>query len=156
MNPRNLPTELKTTEKTLKKLDVTEPEPRLPESEDYYQRLHDRIMAKVEDKEIKPPPPKFVKAKNILKAKWRNGLYLVTTMALAAVVGVQSIRNIDYELTDNQTVAKFKNEDQILDLLKESPNVLDNTVLSFHNAENIMNDDIYSNSNLTKELIDSL
>ena len=57
MNPRSLPNDLKTAERKLKHLDVMDIESKIPDSEDYYERLHDRIMASVENVEVKPPPP---------------------------------------------------------------------------------------------------
>lgn len=156
MNPRNLPTDLKPTEIMLKRLDTTEPEPQLPESEDYYQRLHDKIMAQVETKEIKPPPPPIRRTKDLLKRHWRNGLYLVTMSALAAVISVKTVGNIDTQLSGNHAIVKFKNEDQLIGLLKNSPEVLDNTVLSSYNSHDILGDEMYSNIDLTKDVIDSM
>lgn len=158
MNPRTLPTELKATEKTLKRLDVTDPQPQVPESEDYYQNLHDRIMAQVENKEIKPPPPPppAVLPKDLLKRHWRNGLYLVTMCTLLAVIGVKNIKMINSQLSENHAVVKFKNEDQLIGLLKDTPYVMDNTVLSAYSSNDLINDEVYSKIDLTKELIESM
>lgn len=156
MNPRSLPTDLKTTERMLKRLEAAEPEPQLPESEDYYQLLHDKIMAQVETKEIKPPPPPIRRTQDLLKRHWRNGLYLVTMSALAAVISVKTVGNIDTQVSQNHAVVKFKNEDQLIGLLKNAPEVLDSTVLSSYNSQDIMGDDLYSNIDLTKDVIDSM
>ncbi|MBL7545173.1 MAG: hypothetical protein JNL11_15250 [Bdellovibrionaceae bacterium] len=158
MNPRSLPTDLRITEKTLRRLDITEPEPQIPEAEDYYQRLHDRIMAQVEDREIKPPPSPSpaLSPKDLLKRHWRNGLYLVTMCALVAVIGVRNIKSINSQISENHAVAKFKNEDQLIGLIKESPDVLDNTVLSVYSSNDVLNNKLYSKIDLTKELIESL
>ena len=156
MNPRNLPNDLQPTERMLKRLEAAEPAPSLPDSDDYYQHLHDKIMAQVETKEILPPPPPVHKAKDMLNRHWRNGLYLVTMMALAAVISVKAVGNIDTHVSQNHAVAKFKNEDQLIGLLKDAPEVLDNTVLSSYNSQDIMGNELYSNIDLTKDVIDSM
>lgn len=140
----------------LKRLEAAEPEPQLPESEDYYQMLHDKIMAQVETKEIKPPPPPIRKTQALLKRHWRNGLYLVTMSALAAVISVKTVGNIDTQVNQNHAVIKFQNEDQLIGLLKDAPEVLDNTVLSSYNSQDLMSDDLYSNIDLTKDVFDSM
>lgn len=155
MNPRNLPSELKTTERKLKHRDVMDVESKIPSSEEYYLKLHDRIMAEIENVEIKPPPP-FYKSKDLLKRHWRTGLYLITMSALAAVIGLQTINNVNSQLSNNHAVIKFKNDDQLIGLLKDSPEVLDNTVLSSYANQDLMSDELYSNIDLTKELIDSM
>jgi hypothetical protein len=156
MNPRNLPTDLKITERTLKQMKAAEPEPVVPETEDYYQRLHDKIMAQVEQKEIKPPPPPINKTKELLKRHWRNGLYLVTMSALAAVISVKTVNSVNSQVNGNHAVAKFSNEDQLVGLLKDSPDVMNNTVLSSFNSQDMLSDGAYSNLDLTKEFIDSM
>lgn len=153
MNPRSLPNELKHAERKLKHLDVMDMETKIPDSEDYYERLHNRIMARVEQTEIQPPSP-FCKSKDLLKRHWRNGLYLITMSALALVVGVRSIESTNSQLNTNHAVAKFRNEDQLIGLLKNSPHVMDNTVLSSYANQELMSDGLYSNIDLTKELID--
>lgn len=155
MNPRNLNSDLKTAERKLKHLDVTDLESKIPDSDDYYQKLHDRIMASVEGVEIKPVP-RFQKPKDLLKRHWRSGLYLVTMSALAAVVAFRSIENINSQFSSNHAVVKFKNEDQLIGLLKSSPEVLENTVLSSYANQDLMSDDLYSKIDLTKEVIDSM
>lgn len=156
MSSRNLPNDLRMTERTLKRLDVTEPEPQLPESEDYYERLHDKIMAQVDKKEILPPPPLVNRTKTVLKQRWRHGLYLVTMSVLLAVVGVKTLTSANGQMNQNHAVLKFQNEDQLIGLLKKSPDMMDKTVLSSNISRDIMSAEIYSNMDLTKELIDSL
>ncbi len=155
MNPRRLNDELKTAERKLKHMDIMDVETQIPDSEDYYQRLHDRIMASVENLEVKPPP-RFHKPKDLLKRHWRNGLYLITMSALAAVVGIRNIDNANSQFSNNHAVVKFKNEDQLIGLLKNSPEVMDNTVLSTYANQDLMSDGLYSNIDLTKEVIDSM
>lgn len=155
MDPRNLNNDLKTTERNLKRLDIQEVETEIPDSEDYYQNLHDRIMASVVNVEIKPLPPLY-KTKDLLKRHWRKGLYLITMSALATVVGVRTIRSIDTQFSGNHAVLKFQNEDQMIGLIKDSPSVLDNTALSLSANQDLMSNELYSNIDLTKELIDSM
>ncbi len=156
MHQKSLPTDLKATERTLKRMDVTDPEPQVPESEDYYQRLHDKIMAQVETKEIKPSPPPVEKTRHLLQRHWRNGLYLVTMSALAAVIGLQNVKNVNSQMSQNHAVLKFQNEDQLIGLLKKSPELMDDTIMSTNASRNIMNEELYTNIDLTKELIESL
>lgn len=156
MDPRNLRKDLQPTERMLKRLDVTEPVPSLPNSEDYYRRLHDKIMAQIETKEILPPVSPIYKAKCMLNRHWRNGLYLVAMTALAAVISIKTIGNVDIQVSQNHAVVKFKNEDQLIGLLKDVPEVLDDTVLSSYNSQDIMGSDLYSNMDLTKDVIDSM
>ncbi len=155
MNPRRLNDELKTAERKLKHMDIMDVETQIPDSEDYYQRLHDRIMSSVENLEVKPPP-RFQKPKDLLKRHWRNGLYLITMSALAVVVGIRNIDNANSQFSNNHAVVKFKNEDQLIGLLKNSPEVMDNTVLSSYANQDLMSDGQYSNIDLTKEVFDSM
>lgn len=156
MSSRNLSNDLKPTERMLKRLEAAEPEPQAPDSDDYYQQLHDKIMAQVETKEIKPPPPPIQRTHDLLKRHWRQGLYIVTMSALAAVISVKTVGNINSQVSQNHAVVKFMNEDQLIGLLQNAPDVLENTVLSSYNSQDIMGDDLYSNIDLTKDVIDSM
>ena len=46
----------------------------LPMSEDFFDRLHDKIMAEVEQTDI-APPPMLMTSRNMLRAHWRGWLY---------------------------------------------------------------------------------
>ncbi|WP_413613148.1 hypothetical protein [Bdellovibrio sp. HCB-110] len=46
----------------------------LPMNEDFFDRLHDKIMAEVEQTEI-APAPLLMKPRNVLRAHWRGWLY---------------------------------------------------------------------------------
>ncbi|MEK2644371.1 hypothetical protein [Bdellovibrio sp. BCCA] len=46
----------------------------LPMSEDFFDRLHDKIMAEVEQTEI-APAPMLMTPRNVLRAHWRGWLY---------------------------------------------------------------------------------
>jgi hypothetical protein len=58
------------TRKTLKKFDDLE----LPMDAAFYDRLHDKIMASVEQTEIKPAPV-LLTPRNLLRSHWRGWLY---------------------------------------------------------------------------------
>lgn len=46
----------------------------LPMGDDFFDRLHDKIMAEVEQTEI-APPPMLLTPRNMLRAHWRGWLY---------------------------------------------------------------------------------
>lgn len=46
----------------------------LPMNEDFFERLHDKIMAGVEQTEM-APPPMLMTPRNLLRAHWRGWLY---------------------------------------------------------------------------------
>lgn len=46
----------------------------LPMNEDFFDRLHDKIMAEVEKTEI-APPPMLMTPRNLLRSHWRGWLY---------------------------------------------------------------------------------
>lgn len=51
----------------------------LPQNQRYYDRLHDKIMAKIEEAEMEAPPIKFVdkvfeKSNYYLRLQWRDWL----------------------------------------------------------------------------------
>ncbi len=48
----------------------------LPMDDDFFDRLHDKIMAKVERVDI-APPPMLMTPRNLLRAHWRGWLYPV-------------------------------------------------------------------------------
>ncbi|KHD89843.1 MAG: hypothetical protein OM95_01935 [Bdellovibrio sp. ArHS] len=56
--------------KGLKKADDLE----LPMNEDFFERLHDKIMAEVEEKAIAPAPV-LMTPRNLLRSHWRGWLY---------------------------------------------------------------------------------
>lgn len=61
----------------------------LPMSEDFFDRLHDKIMAEVETVEIKPTPV-LMTPRNLLRSHWRGWLYpvsgVVSLMAFAVLL----------------------------------------------------------------------
>lgn len=61
---------LEKVRKNLKAADDLE----LPMSEDFFERLHDKIMAGVEQTEM-APPPMLMTPRNLLRAHWRGWLY---------------------------------------------------------------------------------
>jgi hypothetical protein len=46
----------------------------LPMNEDFFDRLHDKIMAEVEKTDIAPAPP-MIASRNLLRKHWRGWLY---------------------------------------------------------------------------------
>lgn len=62
--------------KKLKSVDQVE----LPMDDDFFNRLHDKIMAEVEKTEIKRSPV-LLKPRNLLQAHWRGWLYPVGGLA---------------------------------------------------------------------------
>ncbi|MFV3407070.1 hypothetical protein [Bdellovibrio bacteriovorus] len=52
----------------------------LPMNEDFFDRLHDKIMAEVETTEIKPAPV-LMTPRNLLRSHWRGWLYPVSGVA---------------------------------------------------------------------------
>jgi hypothetical protein len=46
----------------------------MPMSEDFFDKLHDKIMAEVEKTEIAPPQP-MIASRNLLRRHWRSWLY---------------------------------------------------------------------------------
>lgn len=62
----------------------------IPVGGDFFDRLHDKIMAEVEKTEM-APPPMMMKQKNYLRAHWRGWLYSSGSLAaLAFVAGILS------------------------------------------------------------------
>lgn len=58
-----------------------------PMSTDFFDKLHDKIMAEVEQTEM-APPPLLMKQRNYLRAHWRGWLYTSGSMAAVATVAV--------------------------------------------------------------------
>lgn len=52
----------------------------LPMNEDFFDRLHDKIMAEVETTDIKPSPV-LMTPRNLLRSHWRGWLYPVSGVA---------------------------------------------------------------------------
>lgn len=143
-------------ERVLKRAEFYGEELPLPNDESYYEDLHDKIMASIEKTEIKPVPH-FQQKKDLLKRHWR--FYVVMTMMLSiTVLSFGLARGFSTELFQNSHAIKSaQNEDQILEIVTASPDMLAKTVLSYKSEQDVLTDSIIiSDENLTKEVFDSL
>lgn len=62
----------------------------LPMKEDFLDQLHDKIMAKVEESEMAPPPA-LMKQRNFFRNHWRAWLYATSSVgSMVFVAGVLS------------------------------------------------------------------
>lgn len=59
----------------------------LPMSEDFFDKLHDKIMIEVERTEV-APPPMLMKQKSYLRSHWKGWLYSATSVASVAAVAI--------------------------------------------------------------------
>ena len=87
---------LDTVRKSLKNAD--ELEYKMPMNEDFFDRLHDKIMAEVEKTEIAPAPsPLVIHSRNMLRAHWRSWLYPaagITSLLLIAGLLVPQLSGV--------------------------------------------------------------
>ncbi len=68
----------------------------LPMSEDFFDKLHDKIMAEVEKTDIEPAPP-MVASRNMLRKHWRGWLYPaggVTSLFLLLLLAMPKVSKI--------------------------------------------------------------
>ncbi|MEN0057523.1 MAG: anti-sigma factor [Bdellovibrio sp.] len=65
----------------------------MPEGDEFFERLHDKIMAEVEKTEVAPAP--FLgKSRNLLRAHWRGWLYPTSGVAALAVVSFLAVNQV--------------------------------------------------------------
>lgn len=147
---------LESMERVLKQAEFYGEELPLPNDESYYDDLHDKIMASIEKTEIKPVPH-FQKKKDLLKRHWR--FFTVMTMMLSiTVLSFSLARGFSAELFQNSHAIKSaQNEDQILDIVSSSPDMLAKTILSYKTEQDVLAEsELFMDENLTKEVFDSL
>jgi hypothetical protein len=68
----------------------------LPMSEDFFDRLHDKIMAEVEKTEIAPAQP-MIASRNLLRRHWRSWLYPaggVTSLFVLLLIALPQVSKI--------------------------------------------------------------
>ena len=155
MSKRNKP-DLYETERVLKKAKFYSKELPLPQGEEYYDDLHDKIMASISTTSIEPLPA-FKKEKDLLKRHWR--FFSVITMMLAlTLVSLKFANGFSSELFQNNHVVKsVQNEDQILALMTNSPEIVPHTILSYKTETDIYSDPkLLEDVSMTKEVFDSL
>ena len=155
MGRKELP-KLYETERLLKKSKFFGKEVPLPNDESYYTDLHDRIMAQIDNTDIKPVPY-FHKEKDLLKRHWR--FYTMFSLLIPMMmISFAFVKTYSFELfQNNHAVKRAQNEDNIVSIIRHSPDLMAKTVLSYKSEDELFTDAaIFSNEDLTKAVADSL
>ncbi len=148
--------ELYEVERAIKKSNFYATEIPLPHEDKYYQDFHDKIMSSIENAEIKPRSY-FQNKKDLLKRHWR--FYLVMSfLSLATLISFNMAKKISFSFLQNSHVIKSsQNEDQIISLIKSSPEILTETVLSYKSEQEFIAESVFfQDESITKELFNSL
>lgn len=111
----------------------------IPMDADFYDRLHDKIMAAVEETDIKPVT-KLEKTQRVFKRHWRSVSQV--TLAILILVGVNLVTGqfVGQIWTESHTVKFVQNEKQIVSQAVASPEEFSATVLSSQNQNDFILD----------------
>ncbi|MBV2167703.1 MAG: hypothetical protein KUL82_03250 [Bdellovibrio sp.] len=102
----------------------------LPMNDDFFDRLHDKIMAEVDKTEV-APPPMLVTPRNLLRAHWRGWLYPaggVTSLFVLAFLLMPQVSKVNQSM---QRVGLFSDgHERIVAEALLSPEDLSQTLIS--------------------------
>ncbi len=125
-------------DKELKRSLMAEPAA-LPEDEAYYTRLHDRIMAAVEQTEVKSPAP-WEKPKKALMAHWRSWFISGGSLMMILVASLQAPQVVKSVLDESHVVQVVHNEKAIVNETLSSPQAFSETLISYQSADDFFVD----------------
>lgn len=111
----------------------------IPMDPDYYDKLHDRIMSSIEDKEILPAS-KIEKSKSFLKRNWFNWSQIGLGIFLVAGLGLSTTQRLVELYWSSKTVQLVTNEKKIIEEATSAPEQFSSSLLSSQNNADFMQD----------------
>lgn len=105
----------------------------LPMDEAFYERLHDKIMARVDETEIKRLPSwtTFIaRPKNYLRSHWKGWLGSGMSMVAVGYVGLQMTTLASSVIPESHTYKVVQNERAFLQNALGSPESFSNSLIS--------------------------
>lgn len=136
MNPTDQVRRLDKMRQGLKASDNTE----LPMNEDFFEKLHDKIMAEVEKTEIAPGPV-LMTSRRLLRSHWRGWLYPaggIVSVVFFAVLLMSPVSKVNQSL---QRVGLFSDgTERIAAEALRSPEDLTQTLISLQNESDFFMD----------------
>ena len=111
----------------------------IPMDDAFYDRLHDQIMAAVEETEINPLSRMDV-SQQLLKRHWRNMAH--SSLAILAVLGIQqaTVHLASQIWSESHTVKTIQNEKQILNQALLSPEEFLTSMMSSQSQSDLIFD----------------
>lgn len=144
MNSNSVNPDLLSVEKKLKKesnlevvYGIQDP---IPDSDDYFQALHDKIMAKINTIEIQPKPP-LAGSAHVLKKIWNPSLSIVTMMAFLMTIGKVCLEKVYDPALNNHVVTKYQNEDALIDVITENKMVFEASIMDMPYSDHFIERD---------------
>lgn len=112
----------------------------LPMDPAFYDRLHDKIMAGVEETEIRPRRPWIERPYSLLQKHWRSwltgGASLMSLLLTAHLASFQA----GFLLDDTHTVVAARQEDRLLVEVLNNPDAFSRTLLGSNSEEDFFID----------------
>jgi hypothetical protein len=127
------------TDKQLKRTLKAEPAMELPMDDAFYERMHDRIMAAVEQTEI-APEPKWQKPARVIKANWKSWLFAGGSMMMVVVAALQTPSVVSSFLDESHVVKVVRNEKAITEETLKSPENFSETLISYQTQDDFFVD----------------
>ena len=115
----------------------------LPMDDAFYDRLHDKIMAKVEDTEIKKLPAwtHFVaRPKKYLKSHWKGWLGSGLSMAILVYLGSHISASVSSFIPESHAYKVVQNERAFLNNALNSPEYFARTLINHQNHDDLLSD----------------
>jgi len=101
----------------------------LPMNEDFFDKLHDKIMIEVERTEVSPPPM-LMKQKSYLRAHWKGWLYSATSVASVAAVALVLSTQFSKVNETMQRVGLYSDgRERIVEMALNSPDEVAQTLI---------------------------
>jgi len=102
----------------------------LPMNEDFFDKLHDKIMMEVERVEV-APPPMLLKQKNYLRAHWKGWLYSASSVAsMGLVIAVLSTQFGKVSESMQRAGLYSDGRERIVEAALNSPDAMAQTLIS--------------------------
>lgn len=113
--------------------------PELPTDEEFFNKLHDKIMAAVEKTEIKPVSP-WEKPKRLLRANWKSWVVSGGSLMMVLMASLQAPSVVRHFMNDSHTVQLVRNEDEFAHETLKSPDEFSGTLISYQNQDDFLVD----------------
>jgi len=115
----------------------------LPMDPQFYERLHDKIMARVEETEIKKVPGWFMvmaRPKKYLRNHWKGWLGTTMSLITAAYLGLQISVHVSKWIPESHTFKVVQNEKELLQNALGSPEDFSTSLINYQSHEDFVVD----------------
>lgn len=129
----------KNNTETLNRFLKRESDIELPMDPAYYDRLHDKIMQAVAQREVQPQPL-FSKSRKFLRSHFRNWLETAGLLTLFVIISGQITPLFVDVMDKTHTVQVVKNEKELIEEFLNDPDAISQTLISYQSQNDFFVD----------------